>query len=140
MVVSTQVLAEVRPRENYNSYHWQTIHDLFHTNRPFMKIVALSPPIAMVAADVGSEFDEPGTCNRLTVPDAVHIATALVERVDTFLTFDGDRDNVRRRAGGLLRYDERITLRDHTLKIEAAEMPRGSQLRLDSPDSLLDQP
>ncbi len=68
----------------------EVLWDLFHTNRPYLKMVALSPRIAELAGVIGSG-------HRITSPDAVHVATAWSERVDVMLTQDGAAD----REGGV---------------------------------------
>ena len=102
IVVSTLVLAEIRPRSAYDTERAEVIRDLFYTKRPFILMVALSPRIADVASLIGADH------NALTAPDAVHVATAWSERVDVLLTNDGKADRERRRSGELLFYDRRI--------------------------------
>ena len=121
IVVSTLVLAEIRPLRPYEPGHDEIIWDLFHTNRHYLKMVALSPRIAVLAATIGSE-------HRITTPDAVHVATAWSERVDVMLTIDGARDNERRRSGGLLAYDGRIG--SPPLRKDAPARPPNSQMEL----------
>lgn len=130
IVVSTQVIAEIRPRDVYNQYHWNTVHDLFYTNRPFIKVVAHTPPIAVLAASIGAEHDSAVEDYRVTVPDAIHVATALVEQVDVMLTYDGDASKERRRGGGLLSFDGAFEHRGHTLTIKEPTMPLDSQLAI----------
>ena len=95
IVVSTLVLAEIQPLRPYEPHHAEVFWNLFHTNRPYLKMVGLSPRIAELAGSIGGE-------HQITPPDAVHVATALADRVDVLLTRDGARDNERRRLGGLL--------------------------------------
>lgn len=122
IVVSTLVLAEIRPRYPYDPTHYDVISDLFHTNRPYLKMVALSPRIAVLAGTIGSDH------RQITVPDAVHVATAWSERVDVMLTRDGDRDRERRRSGGLLSFDGKIGT--PPLQISAPTRPPNSQMEL----------
>ena len=101
IVVSTLVLAEIRPVRAYEPRHNDVIWDLFHTNRPYLRMVSLSPRLAQEAGTIGSG-------NQLTSPDAVHVATALSKRVDVMYTQDGAADKERRRSGKLLSYDGKI--------------------------------
>ena len=122
IVVSTLVLAEIRPRNTYEPFHTGVIWDLFYTNRSFLKVVALSPRIAQLAGTIG------GKHNQLTSPDAVHVATACSERVDVMLTIDGAPDKERRRSGQLLFYDGKLG--NPPLKIEMPTRPLDSQMEL----------
>ena len=122
IVVSTLVLAEIRPRSTYEPFHTGVIRDLFYTNRSFLKVVALSPRIAQLAGTIGGEH------NQLTSPDAVHVATAWSEKVDVMLTIDGAPDKERRRSGQLLFYDGKLW--NPPLKIEMPSRPPGSQMEL----------
>ena len=121
IVVSTLVLAEIRPLRPYEPGHDEVIWDLFRTNRQYIKMVSLSPRIADLAATIGSE-------HKITSPDAVHVATAWYERVDVMLTQDGSRDSERRRSGGLLAFDGKIG--NPPLRIEAPSRPPNSQMEL----------
>ena len=121
IVVSTLVLAEIRPHSAYDPRHDDVIRDLFYTNRPYLKMVALSPRIAQSAGVIGSNY-------QITSPDAVHVATALSESVDVMLTRDGARDRETRRSGGLLSYDGMIGT--PPLKIATPTRPPDSQLEL----------
>ena len=121
IVVSTLVLAEIRPRRTYDPSHVEVLWDLFHTNRPYLKMVGLSPRIAESAGTIGSE-------HQITSPDAVHVATAWSERVDVMLTQDGARDKERRRSGGLLFYNGKIG--KPPLKIAMPTRPPDSQMEL----------
>ena len=121
IVVSTLVLAEIRPLRTYDPSHADVFWDLFHTNRPYLKMVGLSPRIAELAGTIGSE-------HQITSPDAVHVATAWSERVDVMLTQDGARDKERRRSGGLLFYNGKIG--KPPLKIAMPTRPPDSQMEL----------
>lgn len=122
IVISTMVLAEIRPRDMYNEFHWVVIRDLFYTNRPYIKIQALTPRLADLASTIGGDHNE------LTPPDAVHVATALSEHVDVFYTLDGLHEHGVRRRGDLLDFDGKIG--KPPLAIRVPMMPRESQLRL----------
>ena len=121
IVVSTLVLAEIRPLRTYDPSHDEVLWDLFHTNRSYLKMVGLSPRIAELAGTIGSE-------HQITSPDAVHVATASSERVDVMLTQDGARDKERRRSGGLLFYNGKIG--NPPLKIAMPTRPPDSQMEL----------
>ncbi len=99
IVVSTLVLAEIRPREPFNKRHMEIIDDLFYRGRPNVRVVAVTPPIAKCASDLG------GLHKTLTSPDAVHVATAILEKASVMYTFDGDGDNERRRSQKLLAFN-----------------------------------
>ena len=99
IVVSTLVLAEIRPREPFNQRHYDLIDDLFYRGRSNVRVVAVTPPIARKASELGV------THKAMTSPDAVHVATALLEQVSVMYTFDGDKDGERRRSGKLLGYN-----------------------------------
>ena len=122
IVVSTLVLAEIRPRSAYDTPRVEVIRDLFYTNRPFIRVVALSPRIADLASLVGADH------NALSSPDAVHLATAWSEKVDVLLTNDGKADKERRRSGELLFYDRKIG--NPPLAIERPTMPADTQIEL----------
>ena len=126
IVVSALVAAEVRPRSNYAPGRYDVIRDLFFTNRPYLKMVGLSPRIADLATAIGGEH------NAITVPDAIHIATAWAEQVGVFYTHDGKPDRERRRSGQLLFYDGKIG--QPPLKIELPVMPENTQLGLPEPE------
>ena len=121
IVVSTLVLAEIRPLRAYEPRHNDVIWDLFHTNRPYLKMVSLSPRVADEAGTIGSG-------HQLTSPDAVHVATALSERVDVMYTQDGAADKERRRSGKLLSYDGKIG--KPPLKIKMPMRPPDSQIEM----------
>ena len=121
IVVSTMVLAEIRPLRAYDPGHAEVVWDLFHTNRPYLKMVALSPRIAELAGTIGSD-------HQITSPDAIHVATAWSERVEVMLTLDGARDRESRRSGGLLAYDGMIG--KPPLTISRPTRPLDSQLEL----------
>lgn len=112
-VVSTFVIAEVRPLATHNSHHQRIVDDLFNANRPYLQFYTVTRRIAFLARDLTMQFDG------LTNPAAIHLATAVIARADLFLTYDGARDNRRRRSGALLRLSEQIG--DPPLKITTPE-------------------
>lgn len=120
VVVSTLVLAEVRPRETYNITQRRLIDDLFYRGRSNVRVISVTPAIAAKASDIG------GLHNAITVPDAIHVATAALERVSVMYTLDGNRDNEKRRSGKLLEYDGRIGV--PRLAIKPPPPPRQSTM------------
>jgi len=122
IVVSTLLLAEIRPRDVYDEFHWDIFRDLFYTNRPYIKIQALTPRLADLASSIGGDF------NTITPADAVHVATALSEPVDVMYTLDGSHEHGTRRRKDLLEYDGKIG--KPPLAIKMPIMPENSQLRL----------
>ncbi len=101
-VTSTFAISEVHPLDTNNAEHQRVVMDLFDADRPYLQFYAVSRRIARRARDLCLQFDG------LTNPDAIHLATALIARADVFLTYDGARDNRRRRLGKLLRLDGQI--------------------------------
>ena len=118
IVVSTLVLAEVRLKPAYQQEHWAIIQDLFYKNRPYIKVTGLRPRIADTAATIGEQHG-------LFVQDAVHIATALQEKVDVLLTIDGKRETHTRRRD-LLPHDGLIGT--PPLSIKPPSIPPNTQL------------
>ena len=121
IVVSTLVLAEIRPVRPYNPDHDEVFWDLIHTNRPYVKVVSVSPRIAELAATIGSE-------HKISTPDAIHVATAWSERVEVMLTMDGSSSVESRRSGKLLSFDEQIGKPPLSIKMPAR--PPDSQFGL----------
>ena len=114
------VLAEIRPKDVYDSFHRDVVRDLFYTNRPYIKVQALTPRLANLASTIGGEH------NNLSPADTVHIATALSEKVDIFYTLDGSHEHGKRRKTDILDYDGKIG--KPPLKIKVPVMPLNSQL------------
>ena len=130
IIVSTVVIAEIRPRTEYDKARFEVVQDLFYSDRPYVQVSAVSPRIADFASVIGGRY------NKITVPDAIHVATACIEDVDVLLTFDGPRDKERRRSGDLLHYDRVIhkpIQGDPLLRIERPTMPLNSQLLMRDP-------
>ena len=118
IAISELVVAEVRPaRPSHSSAERKVIEDLLGADHPFMRFFAVTHQIARLARDIGSQ--QPS----LTVPDTVHIATALVAKADVFYTFDGDHEKKARRSGDLLRWDK--TFGAPPLRIEAPAIDFG---------------
>ena len=122
IIVSTLLLAEIRPRDIYDKFHWSVFRDLFYTNRPYIKIQALTPRLADLASSIGGDH------NTITPADAVHVATALSDKVDVLFTLDGKHEHGIRRRSDLLLYDGKIG--NPPLAIRVPTMPHAAQLRL----------
>lgn len=118
VVVSTLVLAEVRPLEAYNNRHWEIVHDLFYRGRKNILVRNVTPVIAELAARWGAAHRE-----LLTTPDAIHAATALLDNVTVMYTLDGDSNIESRRSGKLLSYDGKLTEAGRTVRIEVPPAP-----------------
>lgn len=102
IVLSTFILAEVRPsspRVKYIEDYKPIISELLETDRPFVQWFALPRSIANRAADLGVKFPN------LTVPDCIHLATAVVGKATQFFTYDGVRPSQRRRSKDLIQYN-----------------------------------
>ena len=121
IVVSTMVLAELQGRPFYDKARYQIIRDIFYTNRSYVRVVTLNPVLADSASIIGADNIS------LSPPDAVHIATALSERVDALLTLDGQHEDGKR-SGGLLQYDGRIGT--PPLAIRPPTIPLDTQMKL----------
>jgi predicted nucleic acid-binding protein len=102
ILVSTLVIAEVRPSDEYSQASREIVEEIFATNRPYIQFAAPTRSIATRARELGAEN------RQLTVPDCIHLATAMELEADVFFTWDGDRDNVLRRSRGLLRFDRQL--------------------------------
>ena len=122
IVISTLVLAEIRPLYPYDPNHEEVVWDLFRTDRPHLKMVNVLPRIADLSATIGGQHQA------ITVPDAIHVATAWSERVNVMFTLDGSPDKERRRSGKLLFYDGKIGR--PPLNIRRPTRPPNSQLEL----------
>lgn len=122
IVISTLVLLEVRPMNIYDNFHWTVVRDLFYTNRPYIKIQALTPRLADLGSTIGGEHVN------FSPADTGHVATALSEGVDVFYTLDGKHEHGKRRTSDLLDYDGKIG--KPPLKIKVPTMPTTTQLRL----------
>ncbi|MBI2165560.1 MAG: PIN domain-containing protein [Chloroflexi bacterium] len=122
IVVSTLVLAELRHRPIYDETRYRTIRDIFYTSRSYVRVVVLNPRLADLASTIGAEH------NNLSPMDAVHVATALTEKVDALLTLDGKHEHGRRRTGDLLDFNEQIG--NPPLKIQVPQVPLNTQIRM----------
>lgn len=71
-----------------------------------------------MARDLATDYE------RMTKPDAIHIATALHSKADVLYTFDGAKDNKAKRSGGLIQYDGAIG--SPPLRIEEPKMDFGA--------------
>lgn len=120
IIVSTFVIAEIRRRSIYDEGHWRIVKDIFFTNRPYVRLVSLNPRLADLASTIGAQHD------MISPADAVHVATALSERVDVFYTLDGKREHGKRRNKDLLSFNGLIG--NPPLRIEPPRMPLHTQL------------
>src|SRR5215208_8114038 len=103
LVLSTFIITEVRPPpDTRNPHHETSVRGLFHADRPYIRFYAVTMRIAERARDLAVQYPT------LTNPDAIHLATALEAGADVFYTYDGPKDNKRRRSGNLLYLNERI--------------------------------
>lgn len=123
IVVSTIVLAEVQPRDDYNPLHYQQIREMFYTARRFIKVQAVTPRIADVASNLRTKNVGIG------LADAIHIATAGLEQCYVLYTFNGTSE--RKRRNDLLSFNG-ITVAPGLppLHIKEPTVPPDSQLPL----------
>jgi predicted nucleic acid-binding protein len=101
IVLSTFVLAEVRPHSDNKPDYKQDVQDLLEGNLDFITWYAVTRTIALLARDIGTAHPD------LTPADCVHLATALEAKARVFFTYDGE-GAPRRRSRKLLTYDNRI--------------------------------
>ncbi|WP_395742385.1 type II toxin-antitoxin system VapC family toxin [Prosthecobacter sp.] len=87
MVTSTITLIEVTPKKLDNPALERKFQRCFDGHRH--KLIEVGPPVAMRARDYRQDCSEAG--RQLLTPDAIHLATATIERVDEFHTFDRGR-------------------------------------------------
>lgn len=88
--------------------------------RKNMVVVEVTPPINDLSIKIRDFYYRSGrSTTTISVPDAIHLATAIIYKVDVFQTFDGAA------GGGLLQYDGNIA--GHDLKIK---MPFKEQQQL----------
>jgi predicted nucleic acid-binding protein len=116
IVISTLVLAEVKPSSTHETEARRVIEDLFATHRPYLRIYALTRRIALLARDIGVQ------CPRLSGADCVHVATAIHAQADVMLTYDG-HSNLPLNPKWLLFYDRKIG--DPPLRIEVPSVRYG---------------
>lgn len=83
-------------------------------------MVVLNPRLADLASTIGTQQ------NSITPADAVHVSTALSEKVDVFYTLDGKHEHGIRRNKDLLQYDGLIG--NPPLRIAVPQMPINAQL------------
>jgi predicted nucleic acid-binding protein len=103
-VGSQLIRAEVINHPNDDPAHTQIIDEFFLAARSIVRFYDLNRQIASVSRDLMATYRIDG----LTVPDSIHLATAIVAGADVFFTYDGYKDNERRRSGGLLQFDGEI--------------------------------
>jgi predicted nucleic acid-binding protein len=83
IVVSTIVISEVQPRDQYNQEHWDIVQDLFFTARHFIKVQVVTPKIAQVASMLRAQYE------KMHLADAIIMATASLEDCAILYTCDG---------------------------------------------------
>lgn len=83
IIISTLVVAEVKPLQSHDPQAGRVIDDLFSTYRRYLKTYALTRHIAQMARNIGGQF------THLTGADCVHVATALHAKADVMFTYDG---------------------------------------------------
>ena len=123
VVTSTLSLAEVRPyADRYDAEHMGVIEDLFHTNRPYFRLVAVTGAISRRARQLGEQH------RALSVADSIHLATADMEPgVGDLFTYDGVREQGMRRSGQLTDLDNQIG--NPALRIRAPFVDLGPLFR-----------
>jgi predicted nucleic acid-binding protein len=101
IIVSTLVLAEVRPRPDYKADYKQDVEDLLESNYPYVTWYGVTLTIGRLARDIGA------THPTLSPADCVHLATALEAGAKVFFTYDGE--GKKRRSKTLLTYDNKLS-------------------------------
>ena len=99
IVISNLVLAEVRPAKTPTTEDEKIVDELLEGDRPYLRFYGLTPSIAKLSRKIGAGF------SRITVPDAIHLATAITAKADVFFTYDGKKERKTNRSKGLLQYD-----------------------------------
>lgn len=82
ILLSTLILAEIRPKHAKNGQHRKLLEELLDASRPFVQFFGVTRRIALKARDVGARHS-------LSVADAVHVATALIGNAAVLFTYDG---------------------------------------------------
>jgi len=104
IVISSFVIAEVRPHDGtkykHIAAHSKKIEDLLETDRSYIRMVSLTRVISHLARQVSAKLLKQG--HSISVPDSVHHATAIHQKVDCFRTWDGQYEKDNRRSGKLL--------------------------------------
>ena len=99
IIISNVVLAEVRPKPEYDVKRLGRINELFDADRPYIRFYGVSRSIANSARELGLKHG-------ITVLDAIHVATALEAEVSSLFTWDGDRDiGAKTKRSDLLKYN-----------------------------------
>jgi len=119
VIVSQLLRAEIVPFAANDQAHSDIIDDFLLSARGVVRFVDVTRSIAEDARRLVADR----TAERLTVPDAIHLATALQYEVDVFFTYDGVKDRLRNRSRGLLGLDE--TLGSPLLKIRVPRADWG---------------
>ena len=123
IVVSTIVLAEIQPRDNYNQIHYQEIREMFYKARHFIKVQAVTSPIA----DIASQFRTNNP--NVNLFDAIQMSTAALEGCHVLYTLDGSGQ--RQRPYDILKFNGVVMAPGlPPLNIQVPVMPPDSQLSL----------
>jgi predicted nucleic acid-binding protein len=93
LVTSALTLAEVLPSK-YPTGVYNLFDDLL--KRTTIRVVSVDRKIAKMAGDLRAHYEKEG--KNLTTPDAIHLATAIINGVTEFHTFD----NGKKKGLGLL--------------------------------------
>lgn len=86
ILLSTLILAEVRPKKARNGENRQLLEELLEVNRSFVQFYGVTRKVALRARDEGARHS-------LSVCDAIHVATALEGKASTLFTYDGFHPN-----------------------------------------------
>ncbi len=99
ILLSNIVLAEVRPKRARNGQHRELLEELLEANRPFVQFYGVTRRIALRARDEGAKYS-------LSIPDAIHLATALEAQANVMFTYDGLKKGTP--VGGLLKLNGQV--------------------------------
>ena len=80
IVASNFVLAEVWPGKKATTRDAQIVDELLESHDSPVQFYGVTPHIAREARKIGAAFSS------ITVPDAIHLATAITAQADVFLT------------------------------------------------------
>ena len=128
ILISSLVLAEVRPKEGYAGADWvRPIEQLLEADRPCVRHTAVTNEIAKISRRIGVKHE------KLSGPDALHIAVALHLGANALFTFDGEkRDKTNNRSNKMLPYDGKLVWNDFVQ--DGADLPRRAPLRICMPE------
>jgi predicted nucleic acid-binding protein len=114
ILLSNIVLAEVRPKRARNGEHRELLEELLEANRPFVQFYGVTRRIALRARDEGAKHS-------LSIPDAIHVATALEAKAKVLFTYDGLKKDAP--ISGLLRLNGQMG--NPPLRIEVPRVRLG---------------